>query len=82
MDRKYAPTFSRREAEITALATTGLSCAEIGERLFVSVNTVKTHLQHVYDKAGVRNRVQLERYIVHRGPRVTAPVTPARRHLL
>lgn len=66
MDPKTcAPRLSRREAEIAALAATGLSCAEMAECLLVSVNTVKTHLQHVYNKVGVRNRVQLEHYVVH-----------------
>jgi len=50
---KCAPRLSRRETEIAALAATGLSCAEIAECLLVSVNTVKTHLSHVYLKAGV-----------------------------
>jgi DNA-binding CsgD family transcriptional regulator len=48
---------SPRESETAELAALGLSCREIGERLYVSLGTVKTHLAHVYAKLGVKNRV-------------------------
>lgn len=47
------------EERVTELAATGLSNREIGERLFVSAGTVKTHLAHIYDKLEVRSRVEL-----------------------
>ena len=34
---EYVPSLSRRETEIAALAATGLSCAEMAERLLVSI---------------------------------------------
>jgi ATP/maltotriose-dependent transcriptional regulator MalT len=34
----------------------GYSNGEIGKALFISGNTVKTHLRHVYAKLGVKNR--------------------------
>ncbi len=37
-------TLTGRESEVAALATLGLTCRQIDERLFVSTNTVKTHL--------------------------------------
>jgi len=49
-----------RELEVARLAAGGLSCREIAARLFLSVNTVKTHLEHVYDKLGARNRLDME----------------------
>lgn len=52
-------TLTLRESEIAALAAAGLSCREIAEWLTVSVNTVKTHLRHVYEKCGVRSRIEL-----------------------
>lgn len=47
-----------REHEILGLIAEGLSNREIGERLFVSENTVKTHSSRVFDKMGVSRRVQ------------------------
>jgi DNA-binding CsgD family transcriptional regulator len=47
-----------REHEILGLIAEGLSNREIGERLFVSENTVKTHSSRLFDKMGVGRRVQ------------------------
>ena len=47
------------EEQVVALAVDGLSNPEIGERLFMSRGTVKTHLAHVYAKLGVSNRTEL-----------------------
>ncbi|NIK62219.1 helix-turn-helix transcriptional regulator [Kribbella shirazensis] len=47
------------EEQVVALAVEGLSNPEIGERLFMSRGTVKTHLAHVYAKLGVANRTEL-----------------------
>jgi predicted ATPase/DNA-binding CsgD family transcriptional regulator len=47
------------EEQVVALAVEGLSNPEIGERLFISRGTVKTHLAHVYTKLGVSNRTEL-----------------------
>ncbi|HKR63758.1 MAG TPA: response regulator transcription factor [Thermoanaerobaculia bacterium] len=47
-----------RELEILGLIAEGLSNREIGEKLFVSENTVKTHSSRVFEKLGVSRRVQ------------------------
>lgn len=47
-----------RELEILDLMAAGLSNQEIAERLFVSVNTVKTHSSRVFEKLEVRRRTQ------------------------
>jgi DNA-binding CsgD family transcriptional regulator len=47
-----------REHEILGLIAQGLSNREIGERLFVSENTVKTHSSRVFEKMQVNRRVQ------------------------
>jgi DNA-binding CsgD family transcriptional regulator len=47
-----------REHEILGLIAEGLSNREIGERLFVSENTVKTHSSRLFDKMDVNRRVQ------------------------
>ena len=47
-----------REHEILGLIAAGLSNREIGERLFVSENTVKTHSSRLFEKLGAKRRVQ------------------------
>lgn len=50
---------SRREAQVALCCAQGLTNAEIGERLFISEQTVKFHLRHIYLKYGVRRRAEL-----------------------
>ena len=47
-----------REHEILRLIAEGLSNREIGARVFISENTVKTHSSRLFDKLGVGRRVQ------------------------
>jgi DNA-binding NarL/FixJ family response regulator len=49
-------TLSPREREVLVLVARGTSNRAIAEELFVSEATVKTHLVHVYDKLGVKDR--------------------------
>lgn len=50
---------SPREEEITGLILRGLSNKEIGQKLFISEKTVKTHINSILQKTGARNRVAL-----------------------
>jgi DNA-binding NarL/FixJ family response regulator len=49
---------TEREHEILKLIAVGLSNAEIGRELYISETTVKTHVTHVLQKLGLRDRVQ------------------------
>jgi len=49
---------SMREQEVLALIAFGMSNAEIGKELFLSIDTVKTYIRRLYSKLGVRNRAQ------------------------
>ena len=50
------PRLSEREQQVLTLIAEGLSAPEIGERIHLSTATVKTHLQHLYEKLGVSER--------------------------
>jgi two-component system, NarL family, response regulator LiaR len=49
---------TERESELLSLLSTGMTNRELGSHLYVSENTIKTQLRHLYAKLGVRNRAQ------------------------
>jgi DNA-binding CsgD family transcriptional regulator len=53
------------EAEVVALAATGLGNPEIAEKLIMGRATVKTHLSSAYAKLGVRNRTELATFVAN-----------------
>ena len=64
---------SNRETEIIRCVAAGLRNAEVAERLLIGESTVKTHLNNIFQKLGIRDRVELALY-AHRvglaeGPR-------------
>ena len=58
---------THRETEILELVVEGLSNAEIGERLFLSSQTVKKYLSNVLQKLHLNNRVQVAVYALRAG---------------
>jgi DNA-binding NarL/FixJ family response regulator len=70
--RKPPDGLTAREAEVLALLASGLSNAEIGQRLYLSHATVKTHINRIFAKTGARDRAQAVRYAYQHG--LTAPV--------
>jgi predicted ATPase/class 3 adenylate cyclase/DNA-binding CsgD family transcriptional regulator len=65
---------SARERQIMALLAGGASNAKIAYTLFVTPNTVRTHLDRIRDKTGARNRAELTRYAIQAG---IEPVVPS-----
>ncbi|VAW22921.1 hypothetical protein MNBD_BACTEROID04-848, partial [hydrothermal vent metagenome] len=49
---------SKREIEVLQYISEGLSNDEISEKMFVSNNTIKTHIKNIYAKLDVKNRIQ------------------------
>ena len=49
---------TERESELLSLLSTGMTNRELGSHLYISENTIKTQLRHLYAKLGVRNRAQ------------------------
>jgi DNA-binding CsgD family transcriptional regulator len=58
-----ATALTRQEVVVSALVSEGLTNREVASRLFVSTNTVETHLRHIFAKLGVRSRTELSRKI-------------------
>jgi DNA-binding NarL/FixJ family response regulator len=56
---------SQREEEILQQLAKGYSTKEIADRSNISVNTVRTHLQHIYDKLHVRSRTEAVLKFLH-----------------
>ena len=61
------PVMSERERETLALIAEGLSAPQIGRTLHLSTATVKTHLQHIYEKLGVSERAAAVAEAMRRG---------------
>lgn len=59
INRKLMSPLTNRESEIVKLVEEGLTNNEIAARLFVSENTVKTHLKNVFSKTNALNRTDL-----------------------
>jgi two-component system, NarL family, nitrate/nitrite response regulator NarL len=55
-ENESRPRLSEREQEVLGLIAQGMSAPEIGARIHLSTATVKTHLQHLYEKLGVSER--------------------------
>ena len=55
---------SERELEIIRYLSKGLSNSEIGEKLYISRQTVHTHIKNVYRKLGIGSRIELYRMVM------------------
>ncbi len=60
-EAKGATSLSPREAEVHELVAQGLTNEEIAKSLYISVSTAKVHVKHIYEKLGVRSRLEAAR---------------------
>jgi len=56
-----------RECEIIRYVASGMRNTEVGERLSITESTVKTHLNNIFQKLGVRDRLELTHYAIKTG---------------
>ncbi len=68
-DADRAPTepLSEREIDVLKLVARGLTNEQIGEKLFISAATVRTHVSNVLTKLGLTNRTQAALYALRAG---------------
>jgi predicted ATPase/class 3 adenylate cyclase/DNA-binding CsgD family transcriptional regulator len=68
---RAAPTFpdglSAREVDVLRLMADGRTTGEIGKQLVIQPRTVETHITHVYQKTGCRNRAEATQYAQRHG---------------
>jgi len=60
-------SLTKRETQILGLLAEGKSVREISETLFISIKTVGTHKQNIFDKMGFENLAQLVKYAIKQG---------------
>ena len=80
--RAGVPQLTAREWEVLALAATGMPYATIADRLFISVGTVRKHMEHVRERLGVHSvpaaaAVAMPHAPAHLRVRSTAAARPA-----
>ena len=56
-----ATILSPRESEVHELLAQGLTNEEIANLLYISLSTTKVHVKHIYEKLGVRSRLEAAR---------------------
>ena len=64
---KVREVLTPREIDIVRMVARGLGNREVGEKLFISEGTVKTHLHTIYEKLRLKGRVQLANYAQEKG---------------
>lgn len=70
----FPDALSEREVDVLRLLSQGLSNAQIGERLFISLHTVANHVQSILQKTGAANRTEAAAYAIrHRLSDADAP---------
>ena len=58
---------SKRELDVLSLLSKGLTNKEIAERLYISQNTVRTHVVNIFRTIGVKTRTEASAYAFKKG---------------
>lgn len=66
-EREDRPVLTNREAEVLKLIAEGLSTPQIGQQLFISPSTVKTHVKSILEKFAVNDRAAAVAEAMRRG---------------
>jgi DNA-binding NarL/FixJ family response regulator len=66
-DDEMIEALTEQETRVLALIARGMNNQQIAETLFISQNTVKTHVRHIFDKLHVAARTQAAIWAVRRG---------------
>ena len=66
-DSPAAKKLTARESEVVRYVAVGMRNAEVAARLSLSESTVKTHLTNIFQKLGIRDRIELTRYAIKTG---------------
>lgn len=66
-DERVIPELTDRETEVLKYVATGMGYKEIAGLLFLSHRTVQNHVQNIFGKLHLRNRVELARFALERG---------------
>ena len=61
------PEFTEREKEIIVACRDGLLCKEIAARLGITVRTVNTHKEKIFQKLGINNTMEMVQYALKKG---------------
>jgi DNA-binding CsgD family transcriptional regulator len=69
----FHTVLSARERQVAVCVAQGQTNAEIAKALFISLRTVTTHLERIYQKLQLTSRAALTRYIVEKGLQKEAP---------
>ena len=64
---QYPDGLTRREIDVLQLIAVGKSNREIGEELFISLNTVARHVSNIFSKTGSSNRADAATYANRHG---------------
>jgi DNA-binding CsgD family transcriptional regulator len=62
---RRAGALTARESEVHELLAQGLTNEEIAKLLYISLSTTKVHVKHIYEKLGVRSRLEAARALRH-----------------